>query len=480
MGKKGSWFSAIKRVFTHNSKEKQVNEFGSKNSKETKNRVQGLRRGETRSFLPKFREPSSIEKILQEVDEQKLFSRPSTPFELQKTPSLVTPRVASSRAVSPKATSTRVISPKAASQKPAFSGASSSRDVNRHKEVRYRPESTFQYRHLSATNIQSAYRGYMARRSFRALRGIVRLQGVVRGQNVKRQTENTMKMMQLLVRIQTQIHSQRIQMLENQSLQHQAYKFDQYEAGNQDDWDDSTLMKEEKEARMQKKMEAALKRERMMAYAYSHQSWKSNPKSAQASLPDVRPGGFPWWWNWLECKLPDKNNTPNQHYKPPINITINNYETKTPTSTRSMVPPRSKHFMPTPTHKTPACPKTKQSVASFRSEMGLKDDDSLTSCPPFSVPSYMTPTVSAKAKAKARASSTPKERLIENVSKRRFSFPLTPNSGSFKWNKGSSNKDSGTKKLEKQQSFNSGGDFSIDSVSSMPSAVGRKPFNRFV
>lgn len=58
------------------------------------------------------------------------------------------------------------------------------------------------------------------------MRGLVRLQGVVRGPNVKRQTMNAMKMMQLLVRVQTQIQSRRIQMVENQALQRQAYKND--------------------------------------------------------------------------------------------------------------------------------------------------------------------------------------------------------------------------------------------------------------
>lgn len=45
----------------------------------------------------------------------------------------------------------------------------------------------------------------------------------------------------------------------------------QSEMGNNDDWDDSLLTKEEVEARMQKKVEAVIKRERAMAYAYSHQ-----------------------------------------------------------------------------------------------------------------------------------------------------------------------------------------------------------------
>lgn len=45
---------------------------------------------------------------------------------------------------------------------------------------------------------------------------------------------------------------------------------EQSEAGNED-WDASVLTKEEMEARMQKKVEAVIKRERAMSYAYSHQ-----------------------------------------------------------------------------------------------------------------------------------------------------------------------------------------------------------------
>lgn len=49
------------------------------------------------------------------------------------------------------------------------------------------------------------------------MKGLVRLQGVIRGHSVKRQTMNAMKYMQLLVRVQTQVQSRRIQMLENRA-----------------------------------------------------------------------------------------------------------------------------------------------------------------------------------------------------------------------------------------------------------------------
>lgn len=505
MGKKGSWFSAIKKVFVHNSKDKR--ELESKNWSDTRKKAREQKHVEPKSYIPIFREPSSIEKILEEIDEQRLHIRPITPFDPPKTPPFLTPR-----ASSPKAASIRVTSPRAYSQKAASPKAAYSRDVSRKKEIKsYGPERTLQNRHLFAIKIQAAYRGYMARKGYRALRGLVRLQGVVRGQNVKRQTENAMKVMQLLVRIQTQIQSQRTHASNNQTFQGLSYKFDeeqdnasgkwaisQSETGNLGEWDDSTLTKEEREARMKKKKEAASKRERAMAYAYSNQYWKSNPKSA----PNA------WWWNRLEPQLPDSNNPPETQsirsynlapqrrtpepkpspqpqstYKPIHYMTFENYEMMTPTSTRSMVPTRSKQFMPTPTRKTPPRQslgttkntKTKPARASSVFEMGLKDDDSLASSSSYSVPNYMSPTASAQAKS--RPKSNPKERFPgtpTNDSKNRFSFPLTPNIGSFKWKKGSSKTGSGSKNVVKrEESFRSEGDFSVDSGVSMPAAAGR-------
>ncbi|KAK6914492.1 IQ motif, EF-hand binding site [Dillenia turbinata] len=590
MGKKGSWFSAIKRVFIPNSKEKLANESEKKPSKEKKKKGFGrLRHGDTHSFIPLFREPSSIEKILGDVEREKLFIRPPTPMEQPiipqtlshrspspriasprikspratspraasprvtsprikspratspgaASPRVTSPRIASPRVTSPRAASERVISPKAATQRVtspraaslrvASSSVASTSVVQPHREIRHRPEPTLKNLHLSATKIQAAYRGYMARRSFRALRGLVRLQGVVRGQNVKRQTMNAMKHMQLLVRVQSQIQSRRIQMLENQALQRQnLYQNDKdlesclgkltfgraSEAGNED-WDDSTLTKEEVEARMHRKVEAVIKRERALAYAYSHQLWKATPRSAQSTLMDLRSGGFPWWWNWLERQVlpvnpPENQSMKNARLTPPrsvigqkasplpqsSNYRQQNYgfddlESVTPRSTKSSAPMRNKQSY-TPSSRNPRASssflskhsKPGTSAAASPFALPLKDDDSMTSCPPFSVPNYLTPTISAKAKV--RANSNPKDRFPSTPGsepKRRLSFPLAQNMGSFKWNNGSlfSGKDSSSQRvLGKNQPLQSLGDLSVDSTVSLPAGVGRKPFNRFV
>ncbi|KAJ6693500.1 hypothetical protein OIU85_004286 [Salix viminalis] len=520
MGKKGNWFSAIKRVFLPNSKDKLANESDKRSTKEKKKSRGKPRHGETTSFIPLFREPSSIEKILDEAErEHKLIFRPPTPPEQPTTPPFVPPRAASLRVASQ-----RVASPRAASPRVASPRAASPRNAQRHKEIYYRPEPTLRNHHASATKIQAAYRGYAARRSFRALKGLVRLQGVIRGQNVKRQTMNAMKYMQLLVRVQSQIQSRRIQMLENQARRQAQNKNDKGgdstlgkwgqlpEEG--DDWDDSILTKEEIDARLQKKVEAVAKRERAMAYSYSHQLWKASPKSAQSALLDIRSNGFPWWWNWLERQLPSTNPPESQALKnfqltpprphseikpsprPPssshkqVNLGFDNMDTPTPRSSKSTAfvstRPARTPLLRTPQANSPSMSKYSRARASggiSPFNLPLKDDDSLTSCPPFSVPNYMTPTVSAKAKT--RANSNPKERFPGTPSseKRRLSFPLTQGIGSFKWNKGSffTSKDSSSQRgLEKHQSVQSIGDLSVDSTVSMPATVGRRPFNRFV
>ncbi|KAM1488912.1 hypothetical protein ACFX1S_032168 [Malus domestica] len=546
MGKKGSWFSAIRRVFSPHSKDKDkdkdkaVNGSERKNTKEKKKGLGKLNRGETNSFIPLFREPSSVEKIFGdfEREQQRVTFRPPTPDEQPKTPPFVLPRVASPRVGSPRAASPRAPPPRAPPPRAPPPRAPSPSTFHQHKEISYRPEPTLRNHHASATKIQAVYRGYMARRSFRALKGLVRLQGVVRGQNVKRQTMNAMKYMQLSVRVQSQIQSRRIQMLENQARHQVQNKYDkdvestfgkwnlsqQSETANNEEWDDSLLTKEEVEARLQKKVEAVMKRERAMAYAYSNQLWKATPKSGQTPIADIRSGGFPWWWNWLERQIPpvdppapatnalktfqftpprlgsERKPSPlaqssNQGEHPfPFD---NNFDTPKSSATTINLTTIKPARTPPPTNMSRTPQANRSGLSKYRrtpadgaeSPFGfpLKDDASLTSCPPFSVPNYMAPTASAKAKA--RASSNPRDRFVgtpTSESKRRLSFPLTQGIGSFKWNKASffsNNKDSSSPmNLDKNRSLQSIGNTSIDSTVSMPAAprAGRKPFKRFV
>lgn len=61
-----------------------------------------------------------------------------------------------------------------------------------------------------------------ARRAFRALKGLVRLKTMIQGQSVKRQATVTLKCMQTLAHVQSEIRARRIRMSEeNESLQRQ-------------------------------------------------------------------------------------------------------------------------------------------------------------------------------------------------------------------------------------------------------------------
>ncbi|VFQ88274.1 unnamed protein product [Cuscuta campestris] len=543
MGKKGSWLSAIRRVFTPNSssRDKLITGPENKTSQKKKKERRRLKHGEFKSFIPLFREPSSIEKILGEADEQKLFvplyseqQKITSPPRLPPISPRVTspkttacravfpghspPREASPRVASPKHDPVQVCSQQAGSShvtppKPISPKAASSKVIQDHRETIYkhRAEPTLQVLHLSATTIQSIFRGYMARKSFRSLRGVLRLQGVVRGNNVKRQTANTMKQMQLFVRVQNQIRLRRIEMLDNQEPQWLAFKnykdgestlskwSIRSEAGDNENWDGSRLSKDQVDQRRRRKVEAVMKRERAMAYAYSHKLWKASPKSTTNNGSN----SFPLWWKWLEHPLPSANHSESQSAAKSVNLSperaisectpnhlrkattcrnlyseYGNLEADTPTSTKSSVPMRAKLF-----HYTPGrTPQYSSSLGKYAhsgartaastSRFPLKDDDSLTSCPPFSVPNYMTPTISAKAKARQREGSvgTPSSHTM-----RRSSFPLTSNMGSFKWNIGSSKGAASLKECD-----GSADRMSVNSTVSMPATVGRKPFKRFV
>ncbi|XP_068646717.1 protein IQ-DOMAIN 13-like [Aristolochia californica] len=494
MGKTGSWFSAIKRVFAPNSREKFGHGTNKRASKErNKWGIGKLKPGETNSFIPLYREPSSIEKILgdAERENQTLLDLPTRDH--QRTPSFSSRDPQSHRSLPSKVEEKPFVTPPNVYQpKPA------------NKPANYSPgPKPNLHLVLAAIRIQTAYRGYSARRSYRALKGLMRLQGVMRGQSVKRQTMKAMKCMQQVVRVQSQIHSRRVQMMESQAQQRQTLqKSDNDQDSNlgkwcptphseKDDqdqeWDDSVLTKEEREARLQRKVGAVIKRERQLAYAYSHQLWKATPKTAHAALMEIRSGGQPWLWNWVERhvptptpadapgRTPTKVHTPSRtptYQRTPKQVLVT-LESGTPKSLRSSPAPRSRPL------KNIIGSKVSRTEVSARTP--LRDDESLTSCPPFSEPNYMAPTESAKAKARAqsnlneRSTSTP-----SGKTKKRMTFALGQSIGSIRWSKGMSffsGSDSGSKlKGGTPEAIHSIGNVSVDSTVSLPAAVGSKPF----
>ncbi|KAL0328437.1 UNVERIFIED_CONTAM: protein IQ-DOMAIN 1 [Sesamum calycinum] len=156
-------------------------------------------------------------------------------------------------------------------------------------------------RHLTedaaATRIQTAYRAYKARKILRRLKGVVRFRGVIEeGHSVKNQAMSALNHIHFWSRIQAEIRARWLSMvtesrtrqkkLENQ-LKLEA-KLHELEA----EWSGGPETMEEILNRIQQREEAAAKRERAMAYAFSHQALF---RQAYYDLSKES-----WGWSWRE------------------------------------------------------------------------------------------------------------------------------------------------------------------------------------
>ncbi|KAL1554329.1 protein IQ-DOMAIN 1-like [Salvia divinorum] len=332
---------------------------------------------------------------------------------------------------------------------------------------------------VAAIKIQTAFRGYQARRALRALRGLVRLKSLVDGPTVKRQTGNTLKCMQTLSRVQSQIQSRRLRMLEEnralqrQLLQKRAKELESLRMG--EEWDDSLQSKEQIEANMLHKYEAAMRRERALAYSYTHQqTWKKSARSPNLLFMD--PTNPHWGWSWLERWMAarpwetpsaaDKDlNNDRSSIKSGGNGTVGEVtKSFARHQLNSEISPSSPASQKPPSHPSPATPLSKavsssvasrklkpsspkgngmsqeedsRSIFSIQSERNnrrhsiagssVRDDESLASS--SSVPSYMVMTQSAKAKSRLpsplgleNGTTTPEK----GSAKKRLSFPASP------------------------------------------------------
>ncbi|XP_073048186.1 protein IQ-DOMAIN 9-like [Primulina eburnea] len=155
---------------------------------------------------------------------------------------------------------------------------------------------------MAAARIQTAYRAYRARKKYRQMKEMTRFKDLVQRDSVKKQASTTLHHLHSWSRIQAQVRARRVYMVaEGRLRQKNLENKMKLEAKLHDlevDWSGGSETMDEALARIHQREEAAVRRERAMAYAFSHQ-WRAN------SNPNFGSGNYElgkenWGWSWMD------------------------------------------------------------------------------------------------------------------------------------------------------------------------------------
>ncbi|MED6195814.1 hypothetical protein PIB30_041530 [Stylosanthes scabra] len=155
---------------------------------------------------------------------------------------------------------------------------------------------------IAATMIQTAFRAYKARKALRRLKGITKLQIVTQSYSVKKQANTAVTYLHSWSKIQTEIRARRLCMVTEDRIRRKKLESQlKLEAKLHDlevEWCSGSETMEEVVGRIHQREEASVKRERAMAYAFSHQ-WRANCSQSQG-LGNCELGKANWGWSWKE------------------------------------------------------------------------------------------------------------------------------------------------------------------------------------
>nr|AFK39609.1 unknown [Lotus japonicus] len=155
---------------------------------------------------------------------------------------------------------------------------------------------------IAAIRIQTAFRAHKARKALRRLKRFTKLKVQIQGYSVKKQAGTTITYLHSWSKIQAEIRARRICMVTEDKVRQRKLESQlKLEAKLHDlevEWSGGSETMEETLGRIHQREEAAVKRERTLAYAFSHQ-WRANSSQSQM-LGNCELGKANWGWSWKD------------------------------------------------------------------------------------------------------------------------------------------------------------------------------------